>query len=119
MKVIFDCFSVSSIDELRTSIDFGNKGNNEDEKTKRVRLLNMKLNLEIWKLLKDVGCPIKDSWQIINGEKNIPEPELNMLKNDSTNNLKGLCDFCGHVHTDGSDGKPNVCKKLNCTCGMR
>lgn len=119
MKIIFNCFSVSSIDELRTSIDFGNKGNVEDEKTKRVRLLNMKLNLEIWKLLKDVGCPLKESWQILNGEINMPVPSLEMLKPESTKNLQGICDFCHHEHTDGSDGKPNVCKKLNCSCGIR
>lgn len=120
MKVIFETFSVNSIEELRTTIDFGNKGKVEDEKTKRARLLNMKMNLEIWKLLKDVGVPIKEAWKILNGESEIPEPDLKMLKPQSfQNNTSGLCDFCGHAHTDGSDGKPCVCKILNCTCGVR
>lgn len=115
MKVIFDCFGASNIDELRELITRGFKGIVEDEKSKRTRLQNLKLNLEIWQMLKSLNYNLDDSIEIMNGTKELPEPALKLLQSQQKN-IDGLCDFCGHKHDETNR---NICKDLSCMCGVR
>lgn len=116
VKIIFDCFGVASIQELRDVIQRGFKGMVEDEKSKRIRLQNLKLNLEIWKMLKDdMGYNMSDSMEILAGRKELPEPALKLLQTVKES-IDGLCDFCGHKHDENNK---NICKEITCMCGMR
>jgi len=116
MKVIFDCFGANSIDELRDLIQRGLKGIIEDEKSKRLRLQNLKLNLEIWKMLKDdMGYNMSDSMEILAGRKELPEPALKLLQTVKES-INGLCDYCGHKHDENNK---NICKDISCLCGVR
>ena len=115
MKVIFDCFAVNSIQELKEMIQRGFKGIVEDEKSKRIRLQNLKLNLEIWQMLKSMNYNLEDSIQIMNGTKELPEPALQLLQSQQKA-IDGVCDFCGHEHDKNNK---NICKTLSCLCGVR
>jgi len=114
MKVIFDCFAVTSIQELKEMIQRGFKGIVEDEKSKRTRLQNLKLSLEIWLMLKSMNYNLEDSIQIMNGTKELPEPALKLLQTVKES-LDGKCDFCGHKHNKTN----NICTEITCLCGVR
>ena len=89
------------------------KENNKVSDEKK-RLINLKLNLEVWKMLKDAGYTLTEAQQVMTGDQMLEVPELPYMKKQfDTNNI---CSFCHHEHTTT---EPRVCKEMNCTCGLR
>jgi len=115
MVEIYKAFESKSLDELKKKIEIGFKASVNDEKSKKIRLLNLKLSLECWKLMKEQGYTISQATEILSGSKDLLEPQLILLQM-SKNNKNGICDYCGHAH---ADSQPYVCKELSCNCGLR
>ena len=87
-----------------------------DDKIKRQQLL--KLQLGNWKELKNHGLIMEEAKAILLEQQSMKEPTLedSNLKHDGGLNGYSICSFCHHEH-DGTS--PRICKKIDCTCGVR
>jgi len=91
----------------------------QDERLKHVKLL--KLNLDCWKILKDLKFSIPESILILDGKKTISQiNEDKKSPKDDLNEDNFMCPDCKHEHYGKEKGiASGHCRQNDCLCGIR